>query len=80
MAQAAATYLQAYAEHGLPVMDPELTRATGCLVLARVIGDSPVEYLTTAELRDAALRLGEQLLLEPGAPASCVERALAARG
>ena len=48
------------------MLDPELTRATGCLVLARVVGDSPVEYLTTPELRDAALTLGKGLLLEPG--------------
>jgi aminoglycoside phosphotransferase (APT) family kinase protein len=80
LAAAARTYLESYAEHGLPVVDAELSRATGCLVLARVIGDSPVEYLTTAELRAAALRLGERLLLEPGSPESCVERALALRG
>lgn len=76
---AAAAYLDAYAESGLPVLDEELTRATGCLVLARVIGDSPVEYLTTPELRAAALKLGEQLLLQPGLPRTCIERALAAR-
>jgi 5-methylthioribose kinase len=80
MAAAARAYLDAYTAAGLPVLDTELVRATGCLVLARVIGDSPVEYLTTPELREAALRLGESLLCEPDAPLTCVERALAARG
>jgi 5-methylthioribose kinase len=80
MAAAATAYLDAYSAAGLPVLDAELVRATGCLVLARVIGDSPVEYLTTPELREAALGLGESLLCDPCEPAVCVERALVARG
>src|SRR5207302_8020869 len=42
IARAAAAYLAAYDAAGLPVLDTELSRATGCLVLARIIGDSPV--------------------------------------
>jgi 5-methylthioribose kinase len=80
MAAAARSYLAAYAEAGLAVLDAELVRATGCLVLARVIGDSPVEYLDTAALQQAALDLGEALLLRPTTPVDAVERALAARG
>jgi tRNA A-37 threonylcarbamoyl transferase component Bud32 len=80
LAQAATRYLTAYATAGLPVLDEELARATGCLVLARVIGDSPVEYLHTAELRNAAFSLGESLLMNPPPAADqCVERALEAR-
>ncbi|HLZ30053.1 MAG TPA: aminoglycoside phosphotransferase family protein [Chloroflexota bacterium] len=79
LAEVTKTYLEAYAADGLEVLDDELSRATGCLVLARVIGDSPVDYLDTAELRDAAFRLGESLLLQPPPPARCVERALDAR-
>jgi aminoglycoside phosphotransferase (APT) family kinase protein len=80
IAAAARAYLDAYAEHGLAVLDAELVRATGCLVLARVIGDSPVEYLDTPRLQQAALELGEELLLRPTTPLGAVERALAARG
>lgn len=80
LAEAATAYLDAYAGDGLPVLDDELSRATGCLVLARVIGDSPVEYLGTAALRDAAFRLGKSLLLDPPSAEKCVGRALEARG
>jgi aminoglycoside phosphotransferase (APT) family kinase protein len=79
LAEAANAYLAAYAADGLRVLDDELARATGCLVLARVVGDSPVEYLHTAELRDAAFRLGESLLLRAPPPEKCVERALELR-
>jgi 5-methylthioribose kinase len=79
LAEAATAYLEAYAAEGLPVLDDELSRATGCLVLARVIGDSPVDYLDSAELRDAAFRLGERLLLSPPPAEQCVELALAVR-
>jgi 5-methylthioribose kinase len=79
IARAADAYLSAYAANGLPVLDLELSRATGCLVLARVIGDSPVDYLDSAELRAMALRLGESLLLTPVAVDSYMERALELR-
>jgi 5-methylthioribose kinase len=45
----------------------------GCLMVARVDGKSPVEYLTDDE-RDTARRVGSELLLDP--PAS-IEEALA---
>lgn len=79
LAEAARVYLDGYAAEGLPVLDDELTRATGCLVLARVVGDSPVEYLTTPSWQSAAFGLGERLLLEPGSPLDCPQRALDAR-
>ena len=56
-----------------------MSRATGCLILARVIGDSPVDYLDSAELKAAALRLGESLLQAPVAADGYVHRALEMR-
>ncbi len=79
IAQSAAAYLAAYKAEGLEVLDAELSRATGCLVLARVIGDSPVDYLDSAELKAAALRLGESLLQEPVAADGFIRRALELR-
>lgn len=79
LARSADAYLAAYRAEGLPVLDAELSRATACLVLARVIGDSPVDYLDSAEQRAAALRLGESLLLSPAAAGEYVERALELR-
>jgi aminoglycoside phosphotransferase (APT) family kinase protein len=79
LAQSADAYLAAYKAEGLEVLDDELSRATGCLVLARVIGDSPVDYLDSAELKAAALRLGESLLQEPVAADGFIRRALELR-
>jgi aminoglycoside phosphotransferase (APT) family kinase protein len=79
LVEAANAYLESYAREGLDVMDFELSRATGCLVLARVIGDSPVDYLHTDELRAAASHLGERLLLEPAPVNALARRAMEAR-
>jgi 5-methylthioribose kinase len=79
LARSAEAYLAGYASAGLGVMDLELARATGCLILARVIGDSPVDYLDSAELRANAVRLGESLLLAPVMPGGYVRRALDSR-
>src|SRR6266567_3362750 len=79
MVQSADAYLAAYRAEGLDVLDAELSRATGCLILARVIGDSPVDYLDSAELKAAALRLGERLLAAPVAADRYVQRALELR-
>jgi 5-methylthioribose kinase len=73
----AEAFLSAYAEAGLPVLDARLAQATGCLVMARIDGDSPVDYLDTAASRAAALALGRRLLLDPPANvADSVSRAL----
>lgn len=79
IAQSADAYLTAYRAEGLAVLDAELSRATGCLVLARVIGDSPVDYLDAAELKDAALRLGQSLLQAPVAADGFTQLALELR-
>ena len=77
--QSADAYLTAYDTEGLKVLDAELSRATGCLILARVIGDSPVDYLDSAELKAAALHLGESLLAAPVAADRFTQRALELR-
>jgi len=79
IARSADAYLAAYRAEGLAVLDAELSRATGCLILARVIGDSPVEYLDSAELKTAALHLGESLLQAPLAADGFTRRALELR-
>jgi aminoglycoside phosphotransferase (APT) family kinase protein len=79
IARSADAYLAAYRAEGLAVLDAELSRATGCLILARVIGDSPVDYLDSAELKAAALHLGESLLQAPLAPDGFTQRALELR-
>lgn len=79
IARLADAYLAAYDAEGLPVLDAELSRATGCLVLARVIGDSPVDYLNSAQLKGAAMHLGESLLLAPAAADGFATRALELR-
>ena len=45
LADAAEVFLSAYREEGPPVIDRELVRLVGCLILARLDGDSPVDYL-----------------------------------
>jgi thiamine kinase-like enzyme len=80
LADAALVYLDTYASEGLPVLDAEASRQTGCLVMARVIGDSPVDYLDTDALRNAAFSLGESLLTNPPPTTrGCVQRALEMR-
>lgn len=59
-------FLGAYRENGLPVLDAELARILACLVLARIDGDSPVDYLV--DLDPPAVRcLAERILLSPPA-------------
>lgn len=61
---AALAYLAAYREAGLPVLDQALARQTGCLLLARLEGDSPVDYL--GELDPPAVKqFATGLLLHP---------------
>lgn len=44
-AEAAEAFLAAYREEGPAVLDTALVRLVGCLILARLEGDSPVDYL-----------------------------------
>ena len=62
------TFLGAYATGGPTLCDFEdphyLFRQTGCLLVARVVGKSPVDYLTHAE-RVAVETLGTSLIVAP---------------
>jgi aminoglycoside phosphotransferase (APT) family kinase protein len=66
----AAEFLDSYREvagAGLVPSDESLGLQVGCLLLARVDGKSPAEYLTPQE-QVAARRLGTRLVLEPVQP------------
>jgi 5-methylthioribose kinase len=65
MVDAIGSYLEGYATTGLRVLDAELSRATACIVLARIVGDSPVDYLTEPSQRQTAMQVGRSLLLDP---------------
>lgn len=38
-------FLDSYRRHGLPILDAGLAHVTGCLLLARLFGKSPADYL-----------------------------------
>lgn len=65
----AAAFLGAYADGGglVDPGDPGLAGQVGCLLLARVDGKSPAQYLTPGQ-RDATRRLGIDLLSTTPAP------------
>ncbi len=76
LAAAARAFLDAYAVSGLDVLDSRLSQATACVVIARIDGDSPVDYLDAPRRRNA-VALGRRLLLEaPADPAEGVAWAL----
>jgi aminoglycoside phosphotransferase (APT) family kinase protein len=50
LADAADAFLAAWRVAGLSVDDATLVRLTGCLMLARLEGDSPVDYLDTLDV------------------------------
>jgi 5-methylthioribose kinase len=59
-------FLAAYRQCGLPVLDAQLTRMLGCLLLARLDGASPVDYL--AQLDTVRVRaLASELIDHPTA-------------
>lgn len=45
MAEAATCFLESYRRHGLRIFDAGLAHVTGCLLLARLFGKSPADYL-----------------------------------
>ena len=65
MAAAAARYIDGYTETGLDILDAEACRQTGCLMLARIDGDSPVEYLDAEPHRSAARNAARSLIADP---------------
>jgi len=62
--EAAAAFLQAYRKAGLAVLDLHLARQTACLLLARLEGDSPVDYLDDLDPHEVK-RFAVELLLQP---------------
>ncbi len=64
-AAAARSFLEAYAVGvGDQVFDALLVRITGCLLLARLEGDSPIDYLSELDA-PAVKRAALQLILNP---------------
>lgn len=63
---AAVAFLAAYRNAGLAVLDRDLARQTGCLLLARLEGDSPVDYLGDLDA-PVVKRFAIGLLLDPPA-------------
>ena len=61
---AAVAFMQAYRTAGLAVLDQHLARQTGCLLLARLEGDSPVDYLDDLDAQEVK-RFAIELLLHP---------------
>jgi 5-methylthioribose kinase len=62
--EAAASFLSAYGEAGMPVLDEQLARQTACLLLARLEGDSPADYLGDLDA-GVVKNFACELLLDP---------------
>lgn len=58
------TFLDAYQRNGLPVIDAGLTHITGCLLLARLFGKSPADYLARLDSKAVEAKAIELLALE----------------
>ena len=58
-------FLDAYRRDGLAVLDGEFMRQTGCLMLARVDGDSPLDYIVDPSHEEAVRRTARMLILRP---------------
>ncbi len=72
VARTAATqaFLDGYAAEGLDVLDRALSRQTGCLMLARLDGDSPLDYIAAPAHVEAIRAMARRLILDPpSAPA-----------
>lgn len=62
-------FIEKYEAHGLPVIDRDLACITGCLLLARLYGKSPADYLNRLDT-EAVERKAIQLLKLDRPPAS----------
>jgi hypothetical protein len=63
---AAGCVLEGYRSTGPAIVDSDLARLVGCLTLARLEGDSPVDYLADLDL-DRVKRRACRLILYPPA-------------
>lgn len=61
---AACEFLTEYRRAGLPVVDDRLAQQLGCLLLARLEGDSPVDYLDELDA-PAVKALAKRLIVNP---------------
>jgi 5-methylthioribose kinase len=66
MTEAIRAFLAAYRGQGLPVFDAPLAHLTGCLLLARLFGKSPVDYVARLDLEAVEARAAH--LLTSAAP------------
>lgn len=64
LAAALRAFLSEYRRHGSAPLDASLGRLVGCLLLARLDGDSPVDYLADLDRGDVH-RLAIQLITQP---------------
>lgn len=74
-ADAAGALLTAYRAEGLAVIDARLVRLVGCLILARLEGDSPVDYLDTLDTA-AAKRIAVGMIENPSADPAFLMRSI----
>jgi D-3-phosphoglycerate dehydrogenase len=71
--EAAAAVLAGYRREGPGILDARLVRLTGMLVLARLEGDSPVDYLDGLD-RTAVKRAALDMILNPASDPSSIFR------
>jgi hypothetical protein len=60
-------FLGGYRSTGLPILDLDLIKVTGCLMLARIEGSSPVDYLTDLD-RSEVLALATSMIVADAKP------------
>ena len=75
LAEAAEAFLSAYREEGPPVIDRELVRLVGGLILARLDGDSPVDYLSDLDT-DAVRGVASAMIENPSTDPEFLVRSL----
>lgn len=71
LAAAATALLDGYGVEGPQIGDSRLVRLVGCLILARLEGDSPVEYLDTLDTA-AAKRVAVAMITQPASGPSSI--------
>jgi phosphoglycerate dehydrogenase-like enzyme/aminoglycoside phosphotransferase (APT) family kinase protein len=61
------SFLSGYRGTGLPILDLDLIKVTGCLMLARIEGSSPVDYLADLD-RSEVLALATSMIVADAKP------------
>lgn len=75
LTEAADVFLKAYREEGSPVIDAALVRLVGGLILARLEGDSPVDYLADLDT-GIAKRVASGMIENPSADPDFLVRSI----